>query len=312
MLEQQKVYIDGQHGTTGLRIKEMVLAHPYLDLVEIPYELRHDPIARQKRMNEVDIIILCLPDDGSREAMTFIGNSSALVIDTSTAFRCDEEWVYGLPELSECQRQKIMASNRIANPGCHATAAILLIRPLIQEKLISEEAVLSLVSVTGYTGGGRKMIETYEKTGHKSPVFYSLSLAHKHLPEMMTYTGLKAKPYFMPIIGGHPRGIAIALPLQDLAPLETLNTADKLDEAFFENLYKTYYGESPFYTWLGQLEGKWDTDASDFSNQFKIGLAGNDEQPVLVIQCDNLGKGASGAVIQTINMKCHYPLMTAL
>lgn len=287
------VYVDGQHGTTGLKIIEYLEKTPELTLLTVNYHERHDLKIRKHLLNTCDIAVLCLPDEASKETIKLIENPNTCVIDTSTAHRTDEGWDYGLPELGQVHLRQLTQSKRIANPGCHASAAILLLKPLIDECLIDSESVYTLTSITGYSGGGKKMIEDYEHHVIRAPRHYSLDLCHKHIPEIMAYTGLKVKPIFMPIIGGHSNGIALTLALSKSQLNRQVN---------FKKLYDSFYKDSLSYLGTDYPQGIWDTDACDFADGFKISIWGNDDQIVLGIKLDNLGKGASGAVMQMIHL----------
>ena len=234
------VYVDGQHGTTGLEIKKMIEKHPHLTLLELEYHLRHDISKRKALLNQCDIAILCLPDEGSREAVTLIDNTNVVVIDTSTAHRINEAWCYGLPELSNEQEQAIKNAKRIANPGCHATAAILLLKPLLEAGFISKETPLKMTSITGYSGGGKKMISDFEAGETLPPRYYAMGLSHKHIPEMMHTLSLAHKPIFLPVVGAYKRGIALTIPLEKTEFSKEVN---------FESLmtcYQKYYENSEF------------------------------------------------------------------
>jgi N-acetyl-gamma-glutamyl-phosphate reductase len=290
------VYVDGQHGTTGLEIKKMIEKHPHLRLLELEYALRHDASKRKALLNQCDIAILCLPDDGSREAVTFIENPNVVVIDTSTAHRTNEDWCYGLPEFSSEQSQAIKTAKRIANPGCHATAAILLLKPLLEAGLISNETPLKMTSITGYSGGGKQMIADFEAGETLPPRYYAMGLSHKHIPEMMHMLALKRKPIFLPVVGAYKRGIALTLPLEKIEFLKPVDV-DTLIACF-----QDYYKESEFaYVHPEPLE-LLTTETKDFGNRFEINVSGNEAQFLLTIKLDNLGKGAGGAAIQSINL----------
>ena len=298
----KKVYVDGQHGTTGLEIQKYIEEHPYLTLSTIPFEKRHDKDVRKSLLNSCDIAILCLPDDGSREAVSMIENPDVFVIDTSTAHRTLEDWCYGLPELSKAQTQRILASNRIANPGCHATAAILLIKPLIENGVITKDTALKLYSITGYSGGGKSMISEFESGETLPPRHYALSLNHKHIPEMMKYLDLDHKPMFMPVVGAYKRGILLSMPLEVSELSKEMNHSELID------LYKKYYHDSVFARIGVNTSSQIDAETTQYGNIFEIDVFGNENQILFTIKLDNLGKGASGAAIQTINLKFGFDL----
>ena len=214
-----KVYIDGQSGTTGLQIYDRIGQREDLELLRIPEELRHDPNERKKYLNSADIVFLCLPDEGAREAVSFIDNPNVRVIDASTAHRTNPDWTYGYPELSKAQRAAIRTSKRVANPGCHATGFISTTAPLVAMGVIPKDYPMSCYSLTGYSGGGKKMIAEYEAEGRSellnAPGIYGLNLQHKHLPEMQTVTGLAYPPVFMPVVDDYYKGMATTIMLQN-------------------------------------------------------------------------------------------------
>jgi len=290
------VYVDGQHGTTGLEIKKMIEKHPYLKLLELEYHLRHDASKRKTLLNQCDIAILCLPDEGSREAVTFIDNPDVVVIDTSTAHRTNEAWCYGLPELSAAQEQAIKEAKRIANPGCHATAAILLLKPLLEAGVISKDTSLKMTSITGYSGGGKQMIAEFEGGETLPPRYYAMGLSHKHIPEMVHILALTKKPIFMPVVGAYKRGIVLTIPFEK---------SEFSKDVSFESLiscYQAYYKNSQFAYIHPEPLSVLETETIDYGNRFEINVSGNDEQFLLTIKLDNLGKGAGGAAIQSINV----------
>ena len=285
-----KVFIDGSAGTTGLKIRERLGKRSDLSLIEVPQEERKDPAARQKAMQEAEIVFLCLPDDAAREAALLAGDR--VVIDTSTAHRCAPGWVYGFPELAG-QREKIRSSLRIANPGCHASGFIALLAPLVERGLVPRDLPVSATSLTGYTGGGRKMIESYAENGAglRGMRTYALSQSHKHLPEMMRYTGLEHRPVFLPIVGAYPQGMEVLVPLPlDLEPEAVLS------------VYREVYQGGMVRT--GDLDeaGFLSSDALAGTDEMRLMAWGRPGQLVLSARFDNLGKGACGAAIQNMNL----------
>jgi len=300
-----RVFVDGQEGTTGLRINEYLAARQDIEVLRIDPDLRKDPAERARLLNAADVAFLCLPDAASREAVSLITNPNTCVIDASTAFRTAPGWAFGLPELAPEQRDLIRKTKRIANPGCHATAFILLLRPLVDAGLIPANTPVSATSITGYSGGGKKMIEEYEAGGNPTldaPRPYALGLAHKHLPEMTAHTGLLSTPVFMPIVGPFLKGLAVSVPLH-LSQLPAGVTAEKLQEAFA----KRYAGERfirvmPVRDPATLADGFFDAQANNDTNQVDIFVFGNDTQVVLIARLDNLGKGASGAAVQSMNV----------
>jgi N-acetyl-gamma-glutamyl-phosphate reductase len=299
------VFVDGQEGTTGLRIHEVLAPRADIELLRIDAEKRKDNAERARLLNAADIAFLCLPDGAAREAVALVTNPTTCVIDASTAHRTRPDWAFGLPELAPGQRDKLRASKRIANPGCHATAFILLLRPLVDAGLVAPTLPTSATSITGYSGGGKKLIEQYEAGGDaklQSPRPYGLSLAHKHIPEMMVHTGLATKPVFLPIVGNFYKGLAVSVPLHfsELAP--------GADGAALQRVFEQRYGGERFIRVLplsdaATLEhGYFDVQACNDSNRCDIFVFANDQQALLVARLDNLGKGASGAAVQCMNV----------
>ena len=300
-----RVFVDGQEGTTGLRIHEYLAQRQDIEVLRIDQDRRKDSAERARLLNAADVAFLCLPDTASREAVSLITNPDTCVIDASTAFRTAPGWAFGLPELAPDQRDLIRTSKRIANPGCHATAFILLLRPLIDAGLVAPTLPVSATSLTGYSGGGKKMIEQYTAGGDPkldAPRPYALGLAHKHIPEMMGHTGLINAPVFVPVVGPFLKGLAVSVPLH-LSQLPTGTTAEKVQEAFA----KRYAGERfirvlPVRDPATLADGFLDVQANNDTNQVDILVFGNDTQLLLVARLDNLGKGASGAAVQAMNV----------
>src|ERR1700712_1651055 len=236
-------FVDGQEGTTGLRIHEYLAQRDDIEVLRIDADKRKDPAERARLLNAADVAFLCLPDAAAREAAALVTNPNTCVIDASTAHRTAPGWAFGLPELAPDQRALIRASKRISNPGCHSTAFILLLRPLVDAGLVPADLPISATSITGYSGGGKKMIEQYEAGGDvklDSPRPYGLTLAHKHVPEMMTHSRLEARPVFMPIVGKFYKGLSVHVPLH-FAQLRSGTSAEQIQAAF----EKRYAGE-PF------------------------------------------------------------------
>ncbi|KQV99551.1 N-acetyl-gamma-glutamyl-phosphate reductase [Rhizobacter sp. Root1221] len=300
-----RVFVDGQEGTTGLRIHEYLAQRQDVEVLRIDADRRKDAAERARLLNAADVAFLCLPDAASREAVSLVTNPNTCVIDASTAFRTAPGWAFGLPELAPDQRSLIRTSKRIANPGCHATAFILLLRPLIDAGLVAATLPASATSITGYSGGGKKMIEQYEAGGDPkldAPRPYALGLAHKHLPEMMAHTGLIVPPVFVPIVGPFLKGLAVSVPLH-LSQMPAGTTAEKVHDAFA----KRYAGERfirvlPVRDPATLEDGFLDVQANNDTNQVDILVFGNDTQLLVVARLDNLGKGASGAAVQAMNV----------
>ena len=290
-----KIYIDGSAGTTGLRIRERLAARPDLQLIEIDEALRKDPCARSECLNNADVAFLCLPDAAAIESAALVTNPSTVVIDTSTAHRTDDDWTYGFPELNG-QREKIAAAHKIANPGCHASGFIALVAPLVAQGLLRPEAQLSCFSLTGYSGGGKKMIADYETGAEalRAPRMYGLSQQHKHLPEMAKVCALAHPPVFCPTVSDYYAGMEVVVPLfaEDLRG--SIDDVRALYRSCYADGLVTYSDadESGFLS-AGALAG--------YDNMF-VGVFGNADRAVLVSRFDNLGKGASGAAIQNMNL----------
>ncbi|HWK84966.1 MAG TPA: N-acetyl-gamma-glutamyl-phosphate reductase [Caldimonas sp.] len=300
-----RVFVDGQEGTTGLRIHEYLAQRSDIEVLRAAPELRKDTAERTRLLNASEVAFLCLPDAAAREAAALVANPATCLIDASTAHRTASDWVYGLPELAPDQRAKIRAAKRIANPGCHATAFILLVRPLVDASLIPQSAALTASSITGYSGGGRKMIEQYEAGGDArllSPRPYALGLAHKHLPEMTVHGRLETRPVFTPVVGNFLEGLSVTVPLH-LAELRRGATGEHLHAALAER----YDGERfvrvmPYRDPATLDEGYFDVQACNGSNRVELFVFGSQTQALLMARLDNLGKGASGAAVQSMNV----------
>jgi N-acetyl-gamma-glutamyl-phosphate reductase len=299
-----KVFVDGQEGTTGLRIHEVLAARRDVEVLRIAPELRKDQAERARLLNAADVAFLCLPDAAARESAALVTNPRTCIIDASTAHRTAPGWAFGLPELAPGQREALRGTKRIANPGCHASAFILLMRPLVDAGLVPADLPLSATSITGYSGGGKKMIADYEAGAPKlaSPRPYALSLAHKHIPEMTTHSQLAVRPVFVPIVANFYKGLAVSVPLH-LRQLAPGTTADTLHAAYAAR----YQGERfirvmPPSDPAGLDDGFFDVQACNDTNRADIFVFGNDEQVVLMCRLDNLGKGASGAAVQSMNV----------
>ena len=298
---KKKIFIDGKAGTTGLRIEERLSGRDDVEIISLPEELRKDPDARREMLNSADVVFLCLPDAAAKEAVSMIDNPEVVVIDASTAHRTLDDWAYGLPELSPEFEEKIIGSNRIAVPGCHASGFISLVYPLIKNGYLSEDALLSVHSLTGYSGGGKAMIKDYESEERTAlldaPRQYGLTQSHKHLPEMMKITGLKNAPIFCPIVSDFYSGMEVTVPI----------FASQLLKGGIEDikaLYKkTYSSPLLHYTESGDESGFMSAAALSGSDSMQIEALGNEERILLIARYDNLGKGASGAAVECLNIK---------
>lgn len=306
---KHRVFVDGQEGTTGLRIHDYLASRSDIEVLRIASDKRKDSGERARLLNAADVAFLCLPDAASREAVALIDNPNTCVIDASTAFRTAPGWAFGLPELAPDQRAKLRASKRISNPGCHSTAFILLVRPLVDAGLIPRALPLGATSLTGYSGGGKKMIEQYETSDDprlNSPRPYGLTLAHKHLPEMAAHTGLGAPPVFLPIVGKFYKGLSVSVPLT-LASLGREGSASVRAERVHQVLSERYADERfinvlPLCDPATLEDGYFDVQANNDTNRVDLSVFANDTQVLLLSRLDNLGKGASGAAVQTMNV----------
>lgn len=301
-----KVFVDGQEGTTGLRIHEYLAARPDIEVLRIDADKRKDVAERARLLNASDVSFLCLPDAASKEAAELVTNPNTCLIDASTAHRTAPGWVFGVPELAPGQREALRGATRIANPGCHASAFILLLRPLVDAGLVSATTPISATSLTGYSGGGKKMIEQYQAGGNPkldSPRPYALTLAHKHIPEMMVHSGLTTKPLFLPVVGNFYKGLAVSVPLH----LSMLSSGAD-GRALHAALAKRYEGERfvrvmPFADPAVLDEGFFDVQACNDTNFVDLFVFADDQQALLMARLDNLGKGASGAAVQAMNVR---------
>lgn len=304
----KKVFIDGSAGTTGLRIHERLAERKDLQVITLADELRKDPAARKDALNSSDIAFLCLPDDAAKESASFLENTDTVLIDTSTAHRVDPDWTYGFPELKG-QREKILSSKRIANPGCHASGFVALVAPLIREGIMKKDVYLSCFSLTGYSGGGKKMIAEYEDENRDvlldAPRVYGLTQQHKHLKEIVELCALENAPAFCPIVAPFYSGMEVSVPVF----ASDVNCSKSDLEAFFESYYQSglirfvkYADENGFLS-AGAFSGR---------DDLQITVTGNDERILLTARFDNLGKGASGAAIQNMNLILGVPEETGL
>jgi len=293
-----KVFIDGSAGTTGLRIVDRLMGREDISLIKLPEEVRKDTKARKEAINSADVVFLCLPDAAAIEAVTLVENDKVKIIDTSTAHRTADGWTYGFPELKG-QRERIVASKRIANPGCHASGFVALVAPLVQAGVINSSARLSCFSLTGYSGGGKKMIADYE-SADRSPLLsaprqYGLTQQHKHLKEMVYVCGLEKAPAFCPVVGDFYSGMEVTVPL---FAADLKGSAEDI-----KSVYTEYYSNGLVRLSLeDDGDGMLSAAALSGRDDMVINVNGNDERILLTARFDNLGKGASGAAIQNMNI----------
>ncbi|AZN41211.1 N-acetyl-gamma-glutamyl-phosphate reductase [Paenibacillus albus] len=300
-----KVFVDGQEGTTGLKIHHYLSKIPHLDLLSIEPDKRKDQDARRTLMNEADLVFLCLPDAASKDSVSLISNNRTRIIDASTAFRTNSNWTYGLPELHGDQRNKIRNSTRVSVPGCHATGFILAMQPLVAEGILPKDYPATCFALTGYSGGGKKLIAEYESSNRdqlQAPRHYAFNLHHKHLPEMQLYSGLSFAPLFTPIVGNYYQGDAVTVPLVTRMFTRQITAKD-----VHERLASYYQDERfvrviPYDSEAYLEDGFFNLMECNDTNNLDLFVFGHKDEVVLVSRFDNLGKGASGAAIQNMNI----------
>lgn len=294
-----KVFIDGSAGTTGLRIYERLENLEGIELIKLPEEKRKDSAARAEALNAADFAFLCLPDDAAREAVSMIENSRTAVIDTSTAHRTAPGWTYGFPELSPERFEAVKNAKRVAVPGCHASGFIALVYPLVKAGIIPADACLAAFSLTGYSGGGKKMIAAYAEEErsvlYDAPRQYAMAQKHKHLPEMVHVTGIKNAPVFCPVVGDFYSGMEVTVPL---FASQINGNAEDIRRIYAE----TYRNGLVALTDCTDSDGFVSAGAYSGRDDMELGVFGNDERILLVARYDNLGKGASGAALQCLNI----------
>jgi len=302
-----KIFVDGQEGTTGLQIRDRLLGHTDIELMEIPSEKRKDRETRKALINASDVAFLCLPDAAAKESVTLVTNGNTRIIDASTAHRTDPQWTYGLPELNPQQRALIEESTRVSVPGCYATGFNLLIYPLVKEGIVPVDYPVTCHSITGYSGGGKKLIGVYEapdadRARLAAPRHYALTLTHKHLPEMQKIAGLTAPPVFSPIVGDFYKGMAVGVPLFPTLLSKAYSAHD------IHEVLSSYYASErfvcvmPFDDSTLLDNGFFNPQEANNTNRNDIFVFGHDDQILLVSRLDNLGKGASGAAVQNMNI----------
>ena len=303
----KRIFIDGEAGTTGLQIAERLADRHDIELIQIDAALRKDPAARREALNHADVAILCLPDEAAREAVGWVTNSTTRIIDASSAHRSSDGWVYGFPEYDVGQRGRIEVASRISNPGCYAIAAVSILNPLIAAGLLPSDWPVSINGVSGYSGGGKALIAAFEDPDNPNATAsttydYALTLKHKHIPEMTRWSGLDYAPIFLPSVGRYYKGMLVRVPLPLWALPGTVTSSDCYD------VYRSHYHGERFVTLadheLADPAGQLDPEALNDSNELRLHVLHDesDDQAVIVGQLDNLGKGASGQVVQTLNI----------
>ncbi len=302
MANTARVFIDGEAGTTGLGIRERLLHVPQIELCSLPEASRKDPAARRDIMREVNLVVLCLPDDAARQSTAIadaLGAAGPKLLDASTAHRVEAGWVYGFAEMAPGQAARIAASSRVANPGCYPTGGIALLRPLIEAGVLPADYPITVNAVSGYSGGGKGMITAHEASGGPAFELYALGLEHKHLPELQVYSRLTRRPIFAPSVGHYRQGMLVSVPLH----LDLLTGSPKASD--LHDILAAYYaGSRLVHVMPPTPDGKLEPEALNDTDVLELRVFGHDghRQAVLVARLDNLGKGASGAAVQNLTL----------
>ena len=298
-----KIFIDGQAGTTGLQIHEQLSHRADIELIEIDPAERKNPDAKQSIIDQADVVVLCLPDDAARETVRNTKNTHTRFIDASTAHRVSLDWTYGMPELMPGQRETIASARLISNPGCYPTGFLAAVKPLISAGVLSQDALISINAISGYSGGGRQLIEKYESDSANWPARpYSLALKHKHIPEMTEYAGLSTSPLFMPSVGHFYKGMLVSVPIHRDQMVKTTSIES------VHQLIKEQYATEPCINVIplnndAELQdGFLNPEAANGTNRVDVFVYGHDDQMMVIARLDNLGKGAAGAAVQNLNI----------
>lgn len=300
-----RVFIDGQAGTTGLQIRQRLALHPHIEVVTIAHELRRDNQARRELMAAVDVTVLCLPDDAARESAQLAEDAGCRVLDASSAHRTEPGWVFGLPELAPGQREAIACARQVANPGCYATGGITLLRPLISQGLLPADAVYCINAISGYTGGGTKLVEQYAEGG---PAYsaYALDFSHKHIPEIQTWSQLSARPVFQPAVGNFDQGMLVFIPVVHAAGhSRDLHTA--LQQWYEGETFVKVQAFNVIDPTTAPMLTPHGTNGSNNIELFVLANPAYSDRTLLIARLDNLGKGASGAAVQNLNIMLGLP-----
>ena len=298
-----RIFIDGQAGTTGLQIHERLSVRTDIELIEIDPAERKNPGAKQSIIDQADVVVLCLPDDAAKEAVRNTKNTYTRFIDASTAHRVNPDWTYGMPELIPGQRDAIASARLVSNPGCYPTGFLAAVKPLMITGVLAPDALISISAISGYSGGGRQLIEKYESEGTNWPARpYSLTLKHKHVPEMTMYAGLSTSPLFMPAVGHFYKGMLVSVPVH-MNQLVNTNSAENIHQ-LISNQYVTEpcINVMPLNSDAELQDGFLNPQAANGTNRVDVFVYGHDDQMMLVARFDNLGKGAAGAAVQNLNL----------